>query len=140
MTFYRYKALHYLIFSKHYHPSLLRLLFLDLTSCLKSIPDYLWFLPFLSSFFPFRPPFLMASCCMFRQCWSGDRMWQVFPCVMPKHCWSRYDMFVFCFSINLSLLDYILHGIVVYCSVINLSGDSDIIKTLPGDHWEIFSW
>lgn len=91
MTFYIDKVLyyHYLVFSKHYHPSLLRLFVFGFDELLK-IHTWLFVISAFSFFFSFWWTFLMESFCIFRQCWSGDSMWQVFPCVMPKHCWSRW--------------------------------------------------
>lgn len=75
--------------------------------------------------------FLINKIFMFyRQCWFGNCMRQILQSVLSQHYWSWYWMPPFLFQ------SFISSWFWCFCfsnTVLFFSGDSDIIKTLPGE-------
>lgn len=79
----------------------------------------------------------------FRQCGPRNCLWKVLPRILPQHCWPWYSPP----SKLLTSLVY-LPCLLLICDVriswccfdIYFAGDSDIIKSLPGDHWEMLQF
>lgn len=79
----------------------------------------------------------------FRQRGPRNCLWKVLPCILPQHRrpWYSPPSKLLISLIYLPCLLLICGVRISWCCFdIYFAGDSDIIKSLPGDHWEMLQF